>query len=345
MTVRVTRRLWGVIVAAAVVYFFATNSGVVWLYLLTALVLAMIPVGLVAPFLAVSRVRVEPRAIRALGFRPPLRQDQGKVFAGDHLVIHLRASGNLVACRLGPLLLLDGRTLPVADSADERAPSVAVENVRRGRIQVEGIRITSSWPLGILTVLRWLPLHVPVVVHPRYVVPPADSHAGNRETSGDTGLRGPGEEFLGLREYRSGDSQRRVHWPTTARSGTLMVIQTAMESRSPARYGLAVGPDATAGGLDIAATAAASLAAGNVAGGRPFHLHLPGRRAEVQGWAEALAELALLEAHGESAPPDDPTTTMVLAGHDAAHLHSARGDVTIPANADMDAVLRALDEA
>ena len=350
MTLRLTRRLPGVVVAALVIYFFATNSGVVWLYLLTALFLALIPIGLLAPLLAVGSVRVELGALRATGFRAPLRQDQGKVFDGDELVIMLRARGNLVACCLGPLLLLNGDVLPVADSADDRAPSVAVTGVRRGRLSIEGIRVSSSWPLGILTVRRWLPLHAPVLVHPRYVLPAADSNSGSQETAGEASLRGPGEEFLGLREYRSGDSQRRVHWPTTARIGTLMVIETAMESRSPARYGLTIAPNATASGLDLAATAAASLAAGNVAGGRPFRLRLPDHRADVQGWAEALSQLAMLDVpRSEGSGPTTParfedSTTLVVAGRDAAQLRSPRGEVTIPAGTDLAQVLRALEE-
>jgi hypothetical protein len=92
------RRLPGLLSAAAVIYFFATNSGVVWLYLLTALVLALVPVGLVAPVLAVKRLRLRPVAVESRGFEPPLRRDRARVFSADRLVLRLEASGNLDAC-------------------------------------------------------------------------------------------------------------------------------------------------------------------------------------------------------------------------------------------------------
>ncbi|WP_062662706.1 DUF58 domain-containing protein [Aeropyrum camini] len=40
-----------------------------------------------------------------------------------------------------------------------------------------------------------------------------------------------GYEFLELREYQPGDDPRLIHWPSTARAGTLVVRETAMETR------------------------------------------------------------------------------------------------------------------
>ncbi|GBF08952.1 conserved hypothetical protein [Aeropyrum pernix] len=40
-----------------------------------------------------------------------------------------------------------------------------------------------------------------------------------------------GYEFLELREYQPGDDPRMIHWPSTARAGTLVVRETAMETR------------------------------------------------------------------------------------------------------------------
>src|SRR5918912_409029 len=37
--------------------------------------------------------------------------------------------------------------------------------------------------------------------------------------------RGEGMDFHGVREWRQGDPLRRVHWPTTARTGRLSVVE------------------------------------------------------------------------------------------------------------------------
>jgi uncharacterized protein (DUF58 family) len=41
--------------------------------------------------------------------------------------------------------------------------------------------------------------------------------------------RGGGPDYLGIREYRQGDSMRHIHWPSTARLGELMVREFERE--------------------------------------------------------------------------------------------------------------------
>ena len=43
---------------------------------------------------------------------------------------------------------------------------------------------------------------------------------------------GTGPEYLGIREYRWGDSMRHVHWPSTARTGAVMVREFEEELRA-----------------------------------------------------------------------------------------------------------------
>lgn len=337
-----TRRVPGVVAAAAAIYFFATNSEVVWLYGLTALFLAMVPVGLVAPLLAVRGVRVEPGHVHRRGFTAPFRQDREKAFDGDEVTVALSCRGNIAACRLGPVQLNDGSLLAVQDLDREGAPGISWTAARRGVVQIVAIQVSSSWPLGMMRVARMLPLEVTVVVHPRYAVPPPRSRAGNEETLGEAHLRGPGEEFVGLREYRLGDSQRRVHWPTTARAGKLMVVETAMESRSPARYRLTVAQQAPPGSVDLAATVAASLASGNVAGGRPFQLQLPGERGDVVRWADALTRLARVSG-AEAGTGGEGVSIRALV--DGVEVEGAEGAWSLPAGATLEDVEAALARA
>ena len=339
MTLRLSRRVPGLLVAALAIYFFATNSEVVWLYGLTALLLALIPVGMVAPWLAVRGLRIKAGPLRSNGFVAPLGQDRGKVFVGDAVTLGLQWSGNVEACRVVAV-----RQQETADVAirylDDAGARLDLSAIRRGEAVIQAIQVASSWPLGILEVRRWLPLPVSFIVHPRYVLPPADTSSGAQETLGEANLRGPGEEFIGLREYQPGDSQRRVHWPTTARAGALMVVETAVESRSPARYRVEVPPGAPEAAADLAATVAASLAAGNVALGRPFRMALPGDAGDVVRWRDVLTRLSLMRPAVPRTMSGD--AILITAGPDGVEVAAATGSWSLPQDASLDDVATAV---
>ncbi|MFJ6674985.1 DUF58 domain-containing protein [Actinosynnema sp. NPDC091369] len=83
-----------------------------------------------------------------------------------------------------------------------------------------------------------------------------------------------GTDLVGLREYVPGDDLRRLHWATSARTGTLMIREDA----DPARPHLAVvlddhvGSYAEAGDLEDAVEVAASLVTVAIAEGHPVRL-------------------------------------------------------------------------
>ena len=57
MWLRPTRRFPGMLVASLTIYVFATNSQVIWLYLVAALVAGLAVVGLAGPALSLRRLR------------------------------------------------------------------------------------------------------------------------------------------------------------------------------------------------------------------------------------------------------------------------------------------------
>lgn len=84
-------------------------------------------------------------------------------------------------------------------------------------------------PLGLFTFHVELPGTSTVVVHPAPIPIRSTSVGGGgvfgtREQDG-TARRGEGLEFHGVRDYRPGDSLRRVHWRTSARTGQLAVVE------------------------------------------------------------------------------------------------------------------------
>jgi hypothetical protein len=112
--------------------------------------------------------------------------------------------------------------------------------------------------------------------------------------------RGRGPEYLGIREYRTGDSMRHVHWPSTARLGQVMVRE--FEQEHTRRLAIVVDTWADAGEedtpLDAACSVAASVAFAALGRGHGVRL-LAARdgsldvltRAEPRGMLGWLAEL------------------------------------------------------
>jgi uncharacterized protein (DUF58 family) len=99
--------------------------------------------------------------------------------------------------------------------------------VRRGRIQLAGISVARSDPLGLCYARKFMHLPQSILVLPkRYVLPPVQLPGGRRHHSGGIALTtsvGESEEFVSLRDYRPGDPLRKFHWKSWARTGKPIV--------------------------------------------------------------------------------------------------------------------------
>jgi len=95
--------------------------------------------------------------------------------------------------------------------------------LRRGYLRLPAILLSRSDPLGLFRARIELPCEQSLLVLPkRYPVPHLDLPGRRQYQPGGMTLAsniGDSREFLGLREYRSGDSPRNIHWPSWARSG------------------------------------------------------------------------------------------------------------------------------
>ena len=101
---------------------------------------------------------------------------------------------------------------------------------RRGRYELGPVRVSTSFPLGLVRSRAWLRRRRCVIVWPALgKLRPAwhallrQSQLGQRTAQPRKGrLEG---DYYGLREWRPGDSRRWIHWRTTARLDELTVKQ------------------------------------------------------------------------------------------------------------------------
>jgi transglutaminase-like putative cysteine protease/uncharacterized protein (DUF58 family) len=150
------------------------------------------------------------------------------VFAGGelHVPLTIEAARGNFAAGVEVRTVLGGEKarcgyIPAGQSADVSINCFALE---RGAFDSLEIELRSLYPLGIFAARARISISAPHVIHP--------APAGSQQLpEGEPGWlydkrrgRGDGDEFAGLREYRSGESPRRIHWRSAERSDKLLVI-------------------------------------------------------------------------------------------------------------------------
>lgn len=106
---------------------------------------------------------------------------------------------------------------------------------RRGIFPVGPPSFERLDPFGLAVGRRSFPSVGNVIVHPR-VLPIGASRGEHQAVDSDAAVRraasDPLSGFVSLRQYVDGDDPRMIHWPTTARMGTMMVREH-VEMRRP----------------------------------------------------------------------------------------------------------------
>jgi uncharacterized protein (DUF58 family) len=186
------------------------QSGSGWVVALGGLVAATFVLGMVVPLLAVSTTRLAVVEVPAdAEARSPFRVE---------LVSSRRA-------RLRPVSLTGE---PVCAGPDGTAGLVVVP-ARRAVLETMVVQVETAAPFGLLWWSRQVRLDLPRPVHvaPRKGAPlPEVLERARRASMGSTAVQSSSGDLRAVREYRHGDSPRRVHWPATAHGMTLMVRET-----------------------------------------------------------------------------------------------------------------------
>jgi uncharacterized protein (DUF58 family) len=117
--------------------------------------------------------------------------------------------------------------LPALDPGGEQRLRVRCLPLRRGVVAFEDVRLARAEPMGIAKAQSRHALGATLLVLPRtYPVAPVSLRGARTLQPGGVafaGRVGDAEEFMGLRDYRPGDTPRRIHWKAWARTGRPVV--------------------------------------------------------------------------------------------------------------------------
>jgi uncharacterized protein (DUF58 family) len=182
---------------------------------------------------------------------------------------------------------------------------VALQGLRRGPVGAHGWVVESSDPLGMFRSRRTNPDAEVALVLPMFTSLAHRPQTRELEASVAAPRSGSGTELFGVREYRPGDSLRRIHWRSSARHGELVVRE--YEPPGVQTLGIFCDPDpATPEVADQVARLAASEAWDCLRNGGRVMLWGPGLVPTSSGEARSLwSLLEWLARYPTRADPDE----------------------------------------
>jgi uncharacterized protein (DUF58 family) len=312
--VRLRKRAGGLALGAGILFLLGTNVQAGWLFVICALMLGTLVSGLILPGRMLRGVDVERRA-------------PGEVVQGEEASVDLIVTNRSGGVRLG-LTFDDPHVAPVSlyltrVSPGERVELVTARRARRRSVQeATAITLRSAAPFGVAERRRTLTVAGSTIVLPAVVplgpLPLLSPATDPSRRSRSDPHRGSGPEYLGIREYRPGDSPRHVHWPSTARTGAVMVRE--LEEERSRRVAIAVDSLADVGDegtpLDACCTVAASIARVAFAEGHSMRMisARPGRSVDV---SDDVDEGSLRRRLAAIVPDGRPLAELVDTGGEA----------------------------
>ena len=288
---RPTWRLLGALALGVVVYFYGATSEVAWLFLFGFLLLATVLAMLLYArwnarglegrlrLLEVAPSELSPvHEIPERDFRDaPL---PAPVFEGDTLQFELRLDVRGGSAH-GPARITAGVGEIALDAGTGLVPAAGwmarreLGPVIRGPLSASRLVVESADPLGFFRTRRDQGGGGLAVAMPLFTSLSDRLQVREIESQLTVVRAGQGTDLYGVREYRSGDSLRRIHWKTSARRGELVVRE--YEPPGLKVLALLLDPEpATAAVADQLARLAASEAWDCLRGGGRVHLWSPG---------------------------------------------------------------------
>jgi uncharacterized protein (DUF58 family) len=320
---------------AAVVEWYGTTSEISWPFLLASWVVALCVVCFVyalwnraglRPFLGVRDTTsapgspvddLPPHLLRSAPLPAP-------IFEGDGL--DMEVGLETTGAPRGPARLVGLIGSEQVTAATGLVPRsgwrrrIELAGLRRGPVGARGLMVESSDVAGLFRGRRSSPDAEVALVLPRFVSFAGKMQARELEASVAAPRAGSGTELFGVREYRPGDSLRRIHWRSSARHGELVVRE--YEPPGVQTLGIFCDPSpAGAGVADQVARIAASEAWDCIRNGGRVMLWGPGLvpsapEEERSLWAalEWLARYPEQAAAGQDVDPPRVTEAVAVTG-------------------------------
>ncbi len=231
-----TSRAYTFVAASAVIYLFANQTQVGWLYVVAALLLGTV----------IAAWRLNRNALKGLsGTRKVGTALEADLYEGDETSVELtirKTSGmNASHIRLNescPLVAPDDQyrltklfipSLPT-ESAVQFRYDITLD--RRGLHEFPALDIASGAPFGMFQRKGTLSIPTRTLVYPE-VRPLERMELLDRKLTAQIARprAGVGYEILGVRPYRTGDSPRHIHWRSVAKTNQLISKEFADEAQ------------------------------------------------------------------------------------------------------------------
>ena len=196
--------------------------------------------------------------------------------------------------------------------------------VQRGVYPLETLTLSTSFPFGLFTKERDVPLPGELVIWPRSDRPvrlstPPGGRGRPEFLDSSEGAPAARGEYRGLREYRVGDDPRDIHWRTTAKIGTPVTREYDQDANETIRICLDTrGEPGKA--AEAAIEVAAAVAARAYRRGRPFgittctsDLDSGGGSGQFERVLDLLARVDFDPSAPHLAPPTDPIRCVLVS--------------------------------
>lgn len=298
--------------------FYGTTSEVPWLYLLSSWLIALIVIaGAYAAWnRAGLRLSIAARGMRAAPGSPLEELPEqllrtaplpAAIFEGDALELEVGLA--TIGGARGPATvsgLVGGQQFSFSTGFVPRTgwrQTVEIPSLHRGPLGAASWEISTSDFVGFLRGRKRCADVEVALAMPRFTSLRERRTARELEASVAAPRAGSGSELFGVREYRAGDSLRRIHWRSSARHGELVV----REYEPPGVQTLAVVLDPAPSTAEIAdqiARIAASEAWDAIRDGGRVVLWAPGLEPTEASHSRSLWDLLAWLARYPNVPTD-----------------------------------------
>lgn len=308
-TLRATRAGWCFIAIIFGVGFAALNTGNNLLYLVLALMLSFLVLSGLLSESSLRGIQIERSLPRELFARSPNRvvlkvQNSLKSTTSFAITIEdqirtdekIESVGRIFVLRIGPR------------SSTER--SYQLEPPHRGDIHFSGFRVSTRFPFGLFVKSRQLELPEEDVVYPAISRVALDTRTASEfaEHEEDASTSRDGDEVSGLREFVSGDSERRIHWRSSLRAGRLLVGEREGIAAAQIDVQLDLPARAAAGLIEERVARAASEVVAHLDAGMHVGLRTAAARfVAASGHAHRSELLTFLARVGPETGPETPS--------------------------------------